>query len=212
MQAEPLFVSQKSGLAEDLLIGWRCKLDVQLERAFVVLACLSDACIDPPGGTDFGAVFNGMCLAAFRENSGHFPQRPNGRPDSIACAWFEERQDALVAATRIQQGILRLMDSRQTVMIAVGIDEISAFRLLRLAGDDQVIVHPDIWDALSNDAQAVLIAANVHKPDLGLRKAATAAIADRIIRSIPWGELPPVAHLCDDEDEPQPAPSASVTA
>jgi hypothetical protein len=112
-----------------------------------------------------------------------------GHPDSVVCGWFPGGNwNAVVAGAKIQQALLRCeLPTRRPVLFAVGRHEHAAFRLVRAAGENQVVIDPMIWNGFDEREAALAEAMSIHPPDHSSRDQTTDEIVAAVFGAIRAG-------------------------
>ena len=147
------FFSMPSKEARDYLVSIRRGItqDEMPVEYTVLLLALRGASSKKLGRTTATSnqSFLDECQTAFTTTEArcHSLQQPQ-HASSIACAWYPKGDlKALFAAISIHQSIVASSATRP-IYISIGIDEYAAFRMLRLAGEGQIVVDPNMWPGL----------------------------------------------------------------
>ena len=198
MSRSPLFLAEKTDSVEQVLQGWRNHAKVSFERPIVLLAALANAKFLPANRrrseTLLDAKFGEASETAIQSFGGICYRCP-GVGQAITCGWFDNSAVGAVAAccAKLLRWALAERETTKTPMfVSCGQDEYSSFRLLRLAGENQVVFHSQLWVRLSADAQEICLASNIHEPEFHERMKATRSIGRKVVSSARLSEYFPV--------------------
>ncbi len=174
------FFALQSEDADKFLLNLRQRLQADLSPETVVLLAVLDGASSHrrQRQTRFVEFFRETCRQAFSDTGAVTPDfEATDYPDSVACAWYPQKTwDIIAAAARIQQNLLHAVNSsRRPAYIAIGRHELAAFRLVRSAGENQVVIDPDLWPGL-----------DIHSPDFTEVDRRLECISASIAEAIPW--------------------------
>lgn len=198
------FLAIHSAKAKSKLLGLREKANLvdTASESTVLLIIASNATDDARVAARFRqswASFEEICYRSIEKCFGKIPVI-SSRGTGIACGWFPAGSfDAVNAALDINEKVEAWQrqtseSPRLSFHSAIAENEYSAHRLVRMAGENQIVVQVELWDEWQTELKKCKTTASIHPPEFQRRHKETTKTITGVMDQIPWGELPsPVA-------------------
>jgi hypothetical protein len=121
------------------------------------------------------------------------PPGADGAVDHATLAWFPPEEPAAPAAAAVKIhahfGEINMTDKPSWVhekhaLVGIGRSEYAAFRLLQMAVRSTTVIDPVIWNMLSTDLQALLLALRAGPPDVVTRREKMTQVIEANVESM----------------------------
>lgn len=206
MRVNGHFFSMPSEEADRLLVEIRETTKPRIASNNVVLLAVLDGPDPYRRGKPSNSVshFKAVCRKAFEQSGASFPDMEGRKhPDTIACAWYPAKSSfAFAAAVQIQQSLLEVpINARKAVFLSIARHELAAFRLVRSAGDNQIVFDPDLWPGL-----------DIHQPDYSVMRERLETVSGGIADMIPWDQISVHSSELGKQTQDKAVPSVSATS